>query len=377
MRSLSQSAITVSSTLSHLGAQLFHFVFERQAFRPAACRAAFAGLRPALAGRRRGAVATRLSASAMRASASTRSDWASLTTSSSLGEGGAEFRQRRRRVGAALVGVLEAGRSACGSAFSRNSERLRLDLERIAAARPCRCCSCRSAPCRRRRTARGALPRRASRAASSCVDLSAQFAVAHAQLLGEVGAFLFQFEDAAAELRLRVLEFADHLQVAVALALDAAQLVLLAIDVAELVGRGGGAAPRRSSRGAGWTSANSARSWSLSARNSAMVIGRRRFNALFGEAHGAAPHRGHDASAPTARPISRPSTKYMMFSMTITQLRHRQLPGPGSTRARYVGSNGRAPAIASQCRQPYRKTGRGHDEPAGKLERPLSFALPR
>src|SRR5690606_7655479 len=35
----------------------------------------------------------------------------------------------------------------------------------------------------------------------------AQFAIAHAQLLGEVGAFLFEFEDAAASLGLALLEF--------------------------------------------------------------------------------------------------------------------------------------------------------------------------
>ena len=137
------------------------------------------------------------------------------------------------------------------------------------------------------------MPRSASRAVSSWADLVGEFAVAHAQALGEVGAFLLEIEDAAAQFGLALFEFADLLELGFALVLDRTDFVALAVDVAQLVAEA-------AAQGLDVHFETAGRECELGAQ---LILvgaelghgdGRRGFDALFGEAHGAAPDGRHD-----------------------------------------------------------------------------------
>jgi hypothetical protein len=127
-----------------------------------------------------------------------------------------------------------------------------------------------------------------------------EFAIAHAKALVKVGAFLFEVEDAATELGFALFELADLLQLALALVLDGADFVALAIDVAELLAEAAAQRLDVHFKAAGGKGEFGAELVFVGAE---LGHGDRRrcFDALFGEAHGTAPDGWHDGEREEAR----------------------------------------------------------------------------
>ena len=242
-------------------------------------------------------VLMRASASAMRASASMRSFWRSLAASSLRGERGAELGGGGGGIRAAFLGAFELGDQRLVLLFEETgalalgvelaehgihvaivvaAQRLAVELDGL-----------------------GQLAAQSFARGLELRGLVGIFAVAHAQALGQVGAFLLEVEDAAAQFGLALLELAHLLQMIVALVADRADFGALAVDVAELVGQA--AAQRLDIH---FEPAGREREFGaqliLVGAELRHGDGGRGLDALFGEADGAAPDGGHDGQCEEA-----------------------------------------------------------------------------